>query len=116
MICIFASSFLFVIKVRKKMACLCIHWKLSHTYSLEQLESTGENVQPHYQLKNTVTMDNSVGNDTAFLVTWQTSGPPEIVLADPSGRKYYTDDFVTNLTLQTARLRIPGTAKVGVAS
>lgn len=98
------------------MACLCIHWKLSHTYSLEQLESTGENVQPHYQLKNTVTMDNSVGNDTAFLVTWQTSGPPEIVLADPSGRKYYTDDFVTNLTLQTARLRIPGTAKVGVAS
>nr|XP_014686605.2 calcium-activated chloride channel regulator 2 isoform X1 [Equus asinus] len=79
-----------------------------------QLESTGENVQPHYQLKNTVTMDNSVGNDTAFLVTWQTSGPPEIVLADPSGRKYYTDDFVTNLTLQTARLRIPGTAKPGL--
>ncbi|XP_004431628.1 PREDICTED: calcium-activated chloride channel regulator 2 isoform X1 [Ceratotherium simum simum] len=79
-----------------------------------QLESTGENVQPHHQLKNTVTVDNSVGNDTAFLVTWQSSGPPEIVLSDPNGRKYYTDDFITNLTLQTARLRIPGTAKPGL--
>ncbi|XP_006169759.1 calcium-activated chloride channel regulator 2 [Tupaia chinensis] len=78
-----------------------------------QLESMGENVKPHHQLKNTVTVDNSVGNDTIFLVTWQTSGPPEIVLLDPNGRKYYTNNFITNLAFQTASLRIPGTATPG---
>ncbi|XP_036687479.1 calcium-activated chloride channel regulator 2 isoform X1 [Balaenoptera musculus] len=79
-----------------------------------QLESIGEYVKPHHQLKNTVTVDHSVGNDTTFLVTWQTSGPPEIVLFDPNGRKYYTDDFTTNLAFRTARLWIPGTAKPGL--
>ncbi|KAL2772267.1 calcium-activated chloride channel regulator 2 preproprotein [Daubentonia madagascariensis] len=78
-----------------------------------QLESVGENVKPHHQLKNTVTVDNSVGNDTIFLVTWQTSGLPEIVLFDPDGRKYYTNNFITNLALRTASLWIPGTAKPG---
>ncbi|XP_026970041.1 calcium-activated chloride channel regulator 2 isoform X2 [Sagmatias obliquidens] len=79
-----------------------------------QLESIGEYVKRHHQLKNTVTVDHSVGNDTTFLVTWQTSGPPEIVLFDPNGRKYYTDDFTTNLAFRTARLWIPGTAKPGL--
>ncbi|XP_076976511.1 calcium-activated chloride channel regulator 2 [Tamandua tetradactyla] len=78
-----------------------------------QLESTKEMVKPHHQLKNTVTVDSSTGNDTIFLITWQTSGPPEIVLFDPNGRKYYTNNFITNLALQTARLWIPGTAKAG---
>ena len=59
-------------------------------------------------------MDDNVGNDTTFLVTWQTSGPPEIVLFDPNGRKYNMDDFIINLAFRTARLWIPGTAKVGV--
>ncbi|XP_037354462.1 calcium-activated chloride channel regulator 2 [Talpa occidentalis] len=79
-----------------------------------QLESTAENVKPHHQLKNTVTVDNSVGNDTTFLVTWQTSGPPEIVLSDPNGRKYHTNDFITNLAFRSARLWIPETAKPGL--
>ncbi|XP_072690448.1 calcium-activated chloride channel regulator 2 isoform X2 [Canis lupus baileyi] len=79
-----------------------------------QLESTGENVKPHHQLKNTVTMDDSVGNDTTFLVTWQISGPPEILLFDPNGRKYYTNNFITNPALQIARLYIPGTAEPGL--
>nr|XP_012602988.1 calcium-activated chloride channel regulator 2 isoform X1 [Microcebus murinus] len=78
-----------------------------------QLESMGENVKPHHQLKNTVIVDNSVGNDTNFLVTWQSSGLPEIVLFDPDGRKYYTNNFITNLALRTASLWIPGTAKPG---
>ncbi|XP_033287936.1 calcium-activated chloride channel regulator 2 isoform X2 [Orcinus orca] len=79
-----------------------------------QLESIGGYVKRHHQLKNTVTVDHSVGNDTTFLVTWQNSGPPEIVLFDPNGRKYYTDDFTTNLAFRTARLWIPGTAKPGL--
>ncbi|XP_053448780.1 calcium-activated chloride channel regulator 2 [Nycticebus coucang] len=79
-----------------------------------QLESVGENVQPHHQLKNTVTMDSGVGNDTVFLVTWQTSRLPEITLFDPDGRKYHTNNFITNLALRTAGLWIPGTAKPGL--
>ncbi|KAM5256802.1 calcium-activated chloride channel regulator 2-like [Ctenodactylus gundi] len=78
-----------------------------------QLESTGENVTPYQELKNTVTVDISVGNDTVFLVTWQTIGPPEIVLFDPTGKKYDTKNFLTNLPSRTARLCIPGTAKPG---
>jgi calcium-activated chloride channel regulator 2 len=73
-----------------------------------------ETVEPHHQLKNTVTVDNSVGNDTVFLVLWRTGGPPEIVLFDPDGRKYYTSDFITNLAFCTASIWISGTAKVGV--
>ncbi|XP_032159385.1 calcium-activated chloride channel regulator 2-like isoform X1 [Mustela erminea] len=79
-----------------------------------QLQSTGENVKPHHQLKDSVTVDNSVGNDTTFLVTWQTSGPPEILLLDPNGRKYYTNNFATNPSLQTACLCVPGTAEPGL--
>lgn len=85
-------------------------------YFLKQLQSTGENVKPHHQLKDSVTVDNSVGNDTTFLVTWQTSGPPEILLLDPNGRKYYTNNFATNPSLQTACLCVPGTAEVGTVS
>ncbi|XP_042540652.1 calcium-activated chloride channel regulator 2 [Dipodomys spectabilis] len=78
-----------------------------------QLESLGETIEPYHQLKNTVIIDSSVGNDTVFRVTWQTSGPPEIVLSDPDGRKYYTSDFITNLAFQTASIWISGTAKPG---
>lgn len=31
-----------------------------------------------------MTVDSAVGNDTLFLVTWQTGGPPEIALLDRS--------------------------------
>lgn len=79
-----------------------------------QLESVGENVKPHQHLENAVTVDNGVGSDTTFLVTWQTRGPPEIVLFDPNGRKYHTHNFIINEALRTARLCIPGTAKPGL--
>lgn len=78
-----------------------------------QLASVCETVLPQHQLTNSVTVDRTVGNDTVFLVMWQTSGPPEIVLSDPSGRKYNTSDFVTNLAFRTASLRVAGTAKHG---
>ncbi|XP_035882271.1 calcium-activated chloride channel regulator 2 isoform X2 [Phyllostomus discolor] len=79
-----------------------------------QLESVGENVEPHQHLENAVTVDNGVGSDTTFLVTWQTRGPPEIVLFNPNGRKYHTHNFIINEALRTARLCIPGTAKPGL--
>ncbi|XP_006984807.1 calcium-activated chloride channel regulator 2 isoform X2 [Peromyscus maniculatus bairdii] len=78
-----------------------------------QLESVCETVQPQHQLLNSVTVDSAVGNDTIFVVMWQTSGPPEIILLDPSGRKYNTSDFVINLAFRTAIIQFPGTAKPG---
>ncbi|XP_006501495.1 calcium-activated chloride channel regulator 2 isoform X1 [Mus musculus] len=78
-----------------------------------QVESVCETVQPQHQLADTMTVDSAVGNDTLFLVTWQTGGPPEIALLDPSGRKYNTGDFIINLAFRTASLKIPGTAKHG---
>ncbi|GAB1288214.1 Calcium-activated chloride channel regulator 2 [Apodemus speciosus] len=78
-----------------------------------QLDSMCKTVQPQHQLANTVTVDSTVGNDTFFLVMWQTGGPPEIMLLDPSGRKYDTSDFIINLAFRTASLKIPGTAKHG---
>lgn len=87
-----------------------------HLYSLKQLESTSESVKPHHQLKKTVSVDSSVGNHTTFLITWQAGGPPDIVLSDPHGRRYYTRDFITNLPFQTACLLIPGITTVGTVS
>lgn len=114
----FFANFIFICPEVKEKMDVYAYPRNFHIYVcfLEQLESTGENVKPHHQLKNTVTMDDSVGNDTTFLVTWQISGPPEILLFDPNGRKYYTNNFITNPALQTARLYIPGTAEVGVVS
>ncbi|XP_038167905.1 calcium-activated chloride channel regulator 2 [Arvicola amphibius] len=78
-----------------------------------QLESMYETLPPQQQRMNSVTVDGTVGNDTVFQVTWQTSGPPEMAVLDPSGRKYNTSDFVINPAFQTASLRVPGTAKHG---
>ncbi|CAO2600338.1 Calcium-activated chloride channel regulator 2 [Lemmus lemmus] len=78
-----------------------------------QLESVGETVPPQQQQTNSLTVDGTVGNDTVFQVMWQTSGPPEMAVLDPSGRKYSTSDFVINLAFRTASLRVPGTAKHG---
>ncbi|XP_012371953.2 calcium-activated chloride channel regulator 2 [Octodon degus] len=98
-----------VVQAGDKVVCLV----LDVSSKMAELESTSENVEPYHQLKNTVTVDSSVGNDTTFLVTWQISGPPEIVLSDPTGRKYYTNNFITSLASQTSRLYIAGTAKPG---
>ncbi|KAK7814356.1 hypothetical protein U0070_027014 [Myodes glareolus] len=84
-----------------------------HMHSLQQLESVYETVPPRRQQTNSVTVDGTVGNDTVFQVTWQTSEPPEMAVLDPSGRKYNTSDFVINLAFRTASLRVPGTAKHG---
>ncbi|DAA31360.1 TPA: chloride channel accessory 2 [Bos taurus] len=56
----------------------------------------------------------SSGTGDIFQQHIQTSGPPEIILFDPNGRKYNMDDFIINLPFRTAHLWIPGTAKPGL--
>ncbi|XP_060132738.1 calcium-activated chloride channel regulator 1 [Zootoca vivipara] len=78
-----------------------------------QLESRGQSVNSKDQLNGIVTIDKTVGNDTFFVVTWGVS-PPGILLTDPKGREYTDKDFAIDSTnVQTARLKIDGTAERG---
>ncbi|XP_075688311.1 calcium-activated chloride channel regulator 1-like [Rhinoderma darwinii] len=77
-----------------------------------QLESTGLSLQPAQCLNGTVYIDNTVGNDTFFLVTWQTV-IPNINLQDPKGFRYTSAQFISDATSKSSRLAIPGTAERG---
>nr|XP_034979595.1 calcium-activated chloride channel regulator 1-like [Zootoca vivipara] len=80
-----------------------------------QLESKSHNVGSMKWLDGIVTIDKTVGIDTFFVVTWDTSiYPPGILLIDPKGKKYSKNDFVIdNTNVRTARLSISGHAEVG---
>ncbi|XP_065410260.1 calcium-activated chloride channel regulator 1-like isoform X2 [Chrysemys picta bellii] len=80
-----------------------------------QLESTAQSVAVKQWMNGTVTVDSTVGKDTFFVVTWDRStSPPDILLRDPKEKEYRTSNFtVSDLNLQTARLKIAGTAEVG---
>ncbi|XP_056379195.1 calcium-activated chloride channel regulator 1-like [Hyla sarda] len=77
-----------------------------------QLESTALSLQPSKCLDGAVYIDKTVGNDTFFLVTWQT-GVPNINLESPSGITYTAANFVSDNTAKSSRLALPGTAEIG---
>ncbi|XP_044157860.1 calcium-activated chloride channel regulator 1-like [Bufo gargarizans] len=77
-----------------------------------QLESTASSLQPAKCLNGIVFIDSTVGNDTFFLVTWQTA-VPNINLEDPKGYIYTAAQFVNDTTSKSSRLAIPGTAERG---
>ncbi|XP_066450836.1 calcium-activated chloride channel regulator 1-like [Eleutherodactylus coqui] len=77
-----------------------------------QLESTALSLQPAGCLNGTVFIDTTVGNETFFLVTWQTT-VPNINLQDPKGKTYTSAEFVSDNTAKSSRLAIPGTAERG---
>ncbi|XP_063797572.1 calcium-activated chloride channel regulator 1-like [Pseudophryne corroboree] len=77
-----------------------------------QLESKGETLQPTACLNGAVFIDGSVGNDTFFLITWQTA-VPSINVQDPKGNTYDALQFTTDVTSKLSRLQIPGTAERG---
>ncbi|XP_018411414.1 PREDICTED: epithelial chloride channel protein-like [Nanorana parkeri] len=82
------------------------------TENSQQIESTATTINAFKCLTGEVTIDNTVGNETFFLVTWE-SGIPTISLTDPKGKVYDTNQFVSDLASKSARLTIPGTAEKG---
>ncbi|XP_061489543.1 calcium-activated chloride channel regulator 1-like [Rhineura floridana] len=80
-----------------------------------QLESQGQSIGSLMALNGIVSIDKTVGNDTFFVVSWSEAiYPPMIILTDPKGKNYATQDFVIDSTNhRTARLNIAGTAKTG---
>ncbi|XP_068095971.1 calcium-activated chloride channel regulator 4A-like isoform X2 [Hyperolius riggenbachi] len=77
-----------------------------------QLESTNSILVPQECLNGTVFIDSTVGNDTFFLVTWQTR-VPGIYLEEPTGRIYTAAHFDSDTTSKSSRLAINGTAARG---
>lgn len=80
-------------------------------FLLLQIESTARTIEPNQCLTGKVTIDNSVGNETFFLVTWSVVDP-SIQLTDPSGKIYEKAQFGTDAASKSARLAVPGTAQV----
>ncbi|KAE8610705.1 hypothetical protein XENTR_v10012211 [Xenopus tropicalis] len=77
-----------------------------------QLESIGSVVKPNGCLEGAVFIDNTVGNETFFLVSWETA-LPDLNIEDPKRKQYYTADFNTDTASRSSRLGIPGTAEIG---
>uniref|UniRef100_A0A4X2LP83 Calcium-activated chloride channel regulator 1 n=1 Tax=Vombatus ursinus TaxID=29139 RepID=A0A4X2LP83_VOMUR len=76
-----------------------------------QLESTGATLSNGEWMNGTIIVDNTVGNDTLFLVTW-TEQQPQMFVSDPSGKTY--DNFSVDANFKMAYLQIPNTAKDGI--
>ncbi|XP_075688591.1 calcium-activated chloride channel regulator 1-like [Rhinoderma darwinii] len=77
-----------------------------------QLESTSLERQPRTCLNGTVFIDRTVGNDTSFMVSWQTA-VPNIHLQDPKGIIYNEAQFSSNSNSKLSSLQLSGTAERG---
>ncbi|KAM3915692.1 calcium-activated chloride channel regulator 1-like [Leptodactylus fuscus] len=77
-----------------------------------QLESMMLDLEPGTCLNGTIFIDSTVGNETSFVVTWQTD-IPNIHLQDPMGIIYTQAQFSSNSTLKLSRLQLPGTVERG---
>ncbi|KAM3915688.1 LOW QUALITY PROTEIN: calcium-activated chloride channel regulator 1-like [Leptodactylus fuscus] len=77
-----------------------------------QLESTASILNASGCLNGSVFIDRTVGNNTFFVVTWQTTAPT-INLKDPKGKIYTQANFTSDTTSKSSRLAIPGTAEIG---
>ncbi|XP_068098194.1 calcium-activated chloride channel regulator 1-like [Hyperolius riggenbachi] len=78
-----------------------------------QIESSVTTISPFQCLTGHVTIDDTVGNDTFFLVTWTIDVPAIINITDPTGKVYGIEQFVSSAASKSSRLTIPGTAEKG---
>ncbi|XP_062308636.1 calcium-activated chloride channel regulator 3A-1-like [Osmerus eperlanus] len=76
-----------------------------------QLESLGFTVSGSGLFSGTVSIDKTIGNNTAFLILYKHSPPLTILVESPSGQKYNT--FKPDPQGKSLTLNIPGTAETG---
>ncbi|XP_072276907.1 calcium-activated chloride channel regulator 2-like [Pyxicephalus adspersus] len=60
-------------------------------------------------LFGSVFLDRSVGNDTTFIITWQASEPPDVIMENSTGFKFKYIEH--DNTSRVSYLKIPGTAQ-----
>lgn len=74
-----------------------------------QLESTGLKTADWFN--GTVSVDQTVGNKTSFLIIYELSAPT-VSIQTPSGSIYSQADMSGDTSAKTLTLKIPGTAEV----
>ncbi|XP_073449309.1 calcium-activated chloride channel regulator 1-like isoform X2 [Aquarana catesbeiana] len=77
-----------------------------------KLESKASILKPRDCLNGSIFIDNTIGNDTFFVVTWE-SALLNISLQDPTGCIYTAVNFTNDAVSRSSRLEIPGTAERG---
>ncbi|XP_055497298.1 calcium-activated chloride channel regulator 1-like isoform X1 [Leucoraja erinacea] len=77
-----------------------------------QLESSGTSIGSNRWLNGTVVIDKTIGNDTFFVVNWE-SVIPTMSVCDPNGNIYNNAYFKIDQSAKSARLMIKGTAQSG---
>ncbi|XP_073499648.1 calcium-activated chloride channel regulator 1-like [Phyllobates terribilis] len=83
-----------------------------HSSEVTQVESATINLNPEKCMSYTVYIDNSVGAETFFTVTWQFS-EVSIKLEDPDGKIYLTANFTKTNASNLSRMKAPGMARRG---
>ncbi|XP_067086439.1 calcium-activated chloride channel regulator 3A-1-like [Osmerus mordax] len=76
-----------------------------------QLESLGSTVSGSGLFSGTVSIDKTIGNNTAFVILYELSPPLIVLIESPSGNKYNT--FTPDPKGKSLTLNIPGTAETG---
>ncbi|KAG9329537.1 hypothetical protein JZ751_004285, partial [Albula glossodonta] len=82
------------------------------THLTIQIESSGMETEGEDYFTGTASVDKTVGNDTSFLVIYQTA-PPDIDVRSPKGHLYFDKNFKHDAASKTMTLQIPGTAETG---
>ncbi|XP_069824088.1 calcium-activated chloride channel regulator 1-like [Dendropsophus ebraccatus] len=80
-----------------------------------QLENTASTITGGECLQGSVFIDETVGNDTFFWITWQ-SELPSINVLDPVGTQYTIVHFMGDRETKTASMEVTETAEVRVVS
>ncbi|KAM8930569.1 calcium-activated chloride channel regulator 1-like [Pelodytes ibericus] len=65
------------------------------------------------QAAGCVFIDETVGNDTLFVITWQASGSPHVHIQEPSGDNYTIENLELDMDSKLAYFSIPGASQVG---
>uniref|UniRef100_A0A8C5R9X9 VWFA domain-containing protein n=1 Tax=Leptobrachium leishanense TaxID=445787 RepID=A0A8C5R9X9_9ANUR len=84
-----------------------------HTNELTKVLLVSRSIRAGCQLAGSVYIDGTLGNDTLFVVTWQGTELPSVVIEDPSGKTYTHGDLEHDTYSKIASINLPGTAKIG---
>ncbi|KAG8436689.1 hypothetical protein GDO86_007687 [Hymenochirus boettgeri] len=77
-----------------------------------QIESLATQVKQKDCLNGSIAIDPTLGNNTFFLVTWE-SVIPGITVTDPNRKAYTESNFTSDAVSKSARLLVPGKAQNG---
>ncbi|XP_063283430.1 calcium-activated chloride channel regulator 2-like [Pelobates fuscus] len=84
-----------------------------HTHKFAKLFLASNVIRAEDQLTGSVYIDGSVGINTLFIITWQASALPDVIIEDPTGNIYNSENLETDTYSQVAYFILPETSQVG---